>query len=433
MTTEKKASPVNDSKVTLSVAEYKAMLETGVPIEFVRQTKERFAYRHFTPDAPDGQETAEPDALYYFNFMWEFLPSAVVPASKTTFDLPRELDPSFDDVTFSDMEGKPHPTLKEFIDAPDSKLQAIMMIHKGKVVYETYPGMRPTDKHLWMSCTKPLPGTLVLDLIVAGKMDPKAPITEYVPELKGSAWDGVPVQAVLTMTTGLNADDMSGAMYKAGTMEQRYYMASFGDPYNGKKENWLEVIRESKKIAEPYTLYQYASMNAQVLSVAVENVTHKKFVDYLYERLFQYAGTKEMVANLFPDGSIHAATAMNSTLEDMARFGLLFTPTFKKVTGKEVISQKLIDRMFATKVPFEIYDPSFMGKMARNELGNQTVFGSGSQFDFLWEDGAFAKLGHNNQGLYIDPAREFVGVYFSTSTLPNYPIGYIRAAALSLK
>jgi len=419
--------------MTLSVAEYKAMLEKGVPIEFVRRAKKLFCVRHFSADAMDDKESAEPDALYYSNFMWEFLPCAIVPASRTTFDLPRELDPSFDDITFFDLEGKAHPTWKEFIDAPDSKLQAAMMIHKGKVVHETYPGMRSTDKHIWMSCTKPTTGTLVLDLILEEKMDPKAPITQYVPELKGSAWDGVPLQAVLNMTAGLNADDMSGKMFNAGTMEQRYYQASFGDLYNGKKENWLEVIREAKKIAEPYTLYQYASMNTQVMSVAVENVTHKKFVDYLYERLFQYAGTQEMVANLFPDGSIHSATCMNSTLEDMARYGLLYTPTFKKLTGKEVISQKLIDQMFATKVPVEIFNPSFVGRFAKDELGNQVVCGSSSQFDFLWDDGAFAKLGHNNQGIYIDPAREFVGVYFGASVVPNYPIGYMRAAALSLK
>jgi CubicO group peptidase (beta-lactamase class C family) len=419
-------------KINLSVAEYKAMLGKGVPIEFVRRAKKLFCVRHFSADALDNKESGEADALYYSNFMWEFLPSAIVPASKTKFDLLRELNPKWDNITFSDVNGKPHPTLKEFIDSPDSKLQAAMMIHKGKIVYETYPGMRPTDLHIWMSNTKPLAGTLVLDLIMNGKIDPKAPITQYVPELKGSAWDGVPVQAVLTMTAGLNADDMAGNMFVAGSMEQRYYQASFGEIYNGKIENWLDVIREAKKIAEPYKLYQYASMNTQVLSIAVENVTHKKLVDYLYERLFQYAGTREMVVNLFPDGSIHSATAMNSTLEDMARFGLLFTPTYKKITGKEVISQKLIDYMFSIKVPVDIFNPSAVGKMAVDELGNQKVCGSGAQFDFLWDDGALAKLGHNNQGIYIDPAREFVGVYFGASIVPNYPIGYMRAAALSL-
>lgn len=418
-------------KPTLTVAEYKALLEKGVPIEYVRRAKKLFSMRHFTIDALDHKESAAADALYYSTFMWEFLPSAIVPASKQTFKLPRSLDPAIGDVTFTDVNGKIHPTLKTFIDSPDSMLQGLMVIHKGKVVYETYPGMRPTDKHIWMSVTKPLTGTLVLDLIMEGKMDPDASITEYVPELKGSAWDGVPLQSVLNMTTGLDADDISGNMYKAGTMEQRYYQASFGDLYNGKKENWLEVIRESKKIAEPYTLYQYASLNTQVLSIAVENVTQKKFVDYLYERLLQYAGTSEMVVNLFPDGSIQAATAMNSTLEDLARYGLLYTPTFKKLTGKEVISQKLIDQMFATKVPIEIFTPSAVGQASNKLLGNQTVSGSGSQFDFLWEDGAFAKTGHNNQGIYIDPAREIVGVYFSTSLAPNYLIGYMRAAALS--
>ncbi len=417
---------------TLTLAEYKTMLEKGVPIEFVRRAKKLFSMRHFTADALDHKESAEDDALYYSTFMWEFLPSAVVPASKTKFDLPRALNPALGDVTFSDLKGKIHPTLKTFLDSPESKIQGLMMIHKGKVVYETYPGMRPTDKHIWMSVTKPLTGTLVLDLIMQGKMDPNASITKYVPELKGSAWDGVTLQSVLNMTTGLNADDISGNMYKADTMEQRYYQASFGDLYKGKKENWLDVIRESKKIAEPYTLYQYASLNTQVLSIAVENVTQKKFVDYLYERLLQYAGTSEMVVNLFPDGSIQAATAMNSTLEDLGRYGLLYTPTFKKLTGKEVISQKLIDQMFATKVPIEIFAPSAVGQAANELLGNQTVSGSGSQFDFLWKDGAFAKTGHNSQGLYIDPAREFVGVYFGVSLVPNYPIGYMRAVALSL-
>jgi len=88
--------------------------------------------------------------------------------------------------------------------------------------------------------------------------------------------------------------------------------------------------------------------------------------------------------------------------------------------------------MFATMVPKDIFDPSAVGQVAKVDCGNQTVWGSSSQFDFLWEDGAFAKLGHNNQGIYIDPAREFVGVYFSASLSHNYAIGYLRAAALSL-
>ncbi|TNJ44308.1 beta-lactamase family protein [Tamlana fucoidanivorans] len=419
-------------KNNLTVAEHKKLLEEGYPLNRMRRAQDLFSARHFTSDVMDDKETGMDDALYYHNFMWEFLPSAVVPASENQFELPRVLDSRFDEITYDDVEGNAFPTLIEYTNSSESRLQAIMMIHKGKVVYENYPGMRPEDKHVWMSVTKAVTGTLMMDLIVSGKVDDNAPITDYVPRLKGSDWDNVPVRAVLTMSAGLNADDVSGNMYKYGTMEQRYYQASFGDLYEGKHEDWIDVIREAKKIAEPYSLYQYASMNTQVLSVAIENVTGKKMVDHLYDRLFKYAGTGEFVPNLFPDGTIHSATAMNSTLEDMGRFGLLYTPSFQRITGKEVISQEIIDYLFESMIPAEIFNKNFVGKTAYKYLGDQAVIGSGAQFDFLWEDGALAKLGHNGQGIYIDPKRDFVGVYFSSSVDLNRPVGYMRAAALSL-
>lgn len=414
------------SAPTLSVAEYKAMIEKGVPLKFFKEAKKYYSIFHF--------EAAGDHALYYSSFINEFMPSAIVPASKITFELPRVIDPSFGNTTFMDIKGKAHPPMSEYVNAGYSRLQAMMMIHKGKVVYETYPGMRSTDRHIWMSATKPVTGSLVVDLILDGKMDPEASIVEYVPELKGSAWDDVPLQAVLNMTTGLDPDEMAD-MHDAGGVVNRYFLASFGEPYNGKVEGWLDVVRDAKKVAEPLTKYQYATLNTQVLGAAVENVTQKRLVDYAYERIFQYAGTKQMVAGLFPDGTLQAGTAMNSTLEDLGRFGLLYTPTYKKITGQEVISQKFLDHVFATKVPADLFYASTLGKAADDDLGSQRVSGSSSQFDFLWEDGALAKLGHNNQGLYIDPAREFVSVYFGDvpeSVLPNYPIGYSRAAALSL-
>ena len=36
---------------------------------------------------------------------------------------------------------RPTPTLNEFINEPGNRLQAILMIHKGKVIFESYPGM----------------------------------------------------------------------------------------------------------------------------------------------------------------------------------------------------------------------------------------------------------------------------------------------------
>jgi hypothetical protein len=56
------------------------------------------------------------------------------------------------------------------------------------------------------------------------------------------------------------------------------------------------------------------------------------------------------------------------------------------------------------------------------------------QFDGVFEDGALWKHGNLGQGIYIDPARDFVGVYYSTNGyIPPYGEdklpGYLRRAA----
>ena len=57
-----------------------------------------------------------------------------------------------------------------------------------------------------------------------------------------------------------------------------------------------------------------------------------------------------------------------------------------------------------------------------------------AQFDEVFEDGALWKHGNLGQGIYIDPARDFVGVYFPTNGyIPPYGEdkmpGYLRRAA----
>ena len=54
-----------------------------------------------------------------------------------------------------------------------------------------------------MSATKSFTGTLAGMLVAEGKIDPKAPVTEYVPELAKSAFGDATVTQVMDMTTGL--------------------------------------------------------------------------------------------------------------------------------------------------------------------------------------------------------------------------------------
>jgi len=52
-----------------------------------------------------------------------------------------------------------------------------MMIHKGKVVFEEYPGMNPMDRHVWMIPGKATVGLIMGMLAEEGKIDLDKPVS----------------------------------------------------------------------------------------------------------------------------------------------------------------------------------------------------------------------------------------------------------------
>ncbi|WP_164281409.1 serine hydrolase, partial [Stenotrophomonas indicatrix] len=58
-------------------------------------------------------------------------------------------------------------------------------------------------QHIAMSITKSFVGTLAAMLVADGKLDPAAPVTQYVPELKDTAYGDATVRQVMDMTVGV--------------------------------------------------------------------------------------------------------------------------------------------------------------------------------------------------------------------------------------
>ena len=65
----------------------------------------------------------------------------------------------------------------------------IAVLHRGKLIYERYFGaLKPHKPHIAMSVTKSFTGVLAGILVTEGKIDPQAQVTDYVPELRASAF-----------------------------------------------------------------------------------------------------------------------------------------------------------------------------------------------------------------------------------------------------
>ncbi|MFN0099959.1 MAG: serine hydrolase domain-containing protein, partial [Gemmatimonadaceae bacterium] len=82
---------------------------------------------------------------------------------------------------------------------------AVLVLHEGRIAYERYRfGNGPRTRWMSMSVAKSVTSTLIGAALRDGairSLDDS--VTRYVPSLTGSAYDGVTVRQVLTMTSGV--------------------------------------------------------------------------------------------------------------------------------------------------------------------------------------------------------------------------------------
>src|SRR5690606_8496943 len=81
----------------------------------------------------------------------------------------------------------------------------LIVLKDGEVVYETYQrGNRPETRWMSMSVAKSITSTLVGAAVQDGhiaSLDDM--VVDYVPSLKGSAYDGVSIHDILLMASGV--------------------------------------------------------------------------------------------------------------------------------------------------------------------------------------------------------------------------------------
>lgn len=410
-------------------------VKEGFDKKYIDEAREAFSNFHM--------QLGGDHALYYTTHMTTLLPAARAFSKGPVSELERAPDPSIGSTTYKYKDGTTSPTFNEHIHSFDSRLQGIMVLHKGKVVYEAFPGMRPEQSHIWASVAKTVVGTLLTMLEVEGKVDTSRPITDFVPELKGTKWDEVKLSEALNMEAGLDIAETGEATLNPRSVFQRMLAADFNVPNaDGKLENDMQVLRDVEWIPgeRPGEVARYSSTTTKVLGAAIEGITGKTFTDYAEERIWSKIGARApLEVNLTPSGVPIAYGLINSTLPDMARYGLLFTPSWHVVSDERVISPQVLRRLQTAGNPEawekgDFKEHTWLEKSFGGEGLEMPIFNS-HQWDDVWADGAIHKHGNLFQGLYVDPKRDFVAAWFSTS--PVYrggdPIpGFVRTVAMKL-
>jgi len=398
------------------------------PFDFAKAAQSSFDNFHY--------QLGGDHALYYNKNLSELLPTAYSAPHPDFLPLERGIDASIGDaVRFTPAEGE--MSLSEYIVHPNHRVQGVLMIHQGKVVYEEYPGMNPMDRHVWMS-----PGNATVGLVMGmmaeeGKIDLSKQVIDYVPELAGTNWDGIPMIDAANMATGLALEETLESIIDPTSIIVRFFSAEFGaeNPDTGEVDNWLEVLGGAEKIEgeEPGEVFRYSSAVTEVFVLAAEKIDNMTWSELFQQRVWGKVGARQdFQHHLMPDGTAVSHGLISTTLEDFGRFGMVFTPSWDKTAHEEIVSASLLERL-QTSGNVEAFQAGAKFEGLKEDFGETPLMNS-MQFDAVFEDGALWKHGNLGQGIYIDPARDFVGVYFSSNGyIPPYGEdkmpGFLRRAA----
>jgi CubicO group peptidase (beta-lactamase class C family) len=323
-------------------------------------------------------------------------------------ELPRALRDDIDGITFTPMGRSDTMTWEQSLAA--NYTDAIVVLHRGRIVYERYFGvMNEHNAHMAMSVTKSIFGTLGAMLVAEGRLDEKALVGQYIPELKDTAYGDATVRQVLDMTVGVryseNYADPAAEIWqhvRAGGVFPR-------PPGYAGPTSFYGFLQTLQKEGEHGEAFAYKTVNSDVAGWLIRRATGQSVGAVLSERIWQKLGA-EQDAYLLVDsvGTEFAGGGFNPTLRDMARFGEMMRLD-GRFNGLQIVPRAVVDdiRKGASQADFA-------------KAGFKTLPGW-SYRDMWWvshdDHGVFEARGIHGQAIYIDPKAEMVIARFA-----SYPL-----------
>ncbi|UVC15390.1 serine hydrolase domain-containing protein [Mesorhizobium onobrychidis] len=371
-------------------------------------------------DAPPPVEkriTIESDTVLQFpqmrwslSHMRELMPTVNVwrkPGAPSHFER-HEKTGEIDALTFTDTNGR---TLRFDEALIDNYTDGIVVLHRGRLVYERYFGaLEPHLPHACHSVTKSYAGTVAAAFVHEDVLNDTKTVAYYLPELQGTGWEDATLRQVMDMQTGLAYTEV----YEDERSGVRAYMRACGwrprpVGYDGPKTlcDYLQTVRKEGTHGETF---DYKTVNTDVMTWVMTRVTGRSFAELLQERLWAPLGCEEDgYLTIDPVGTPLAGAGLSASLRDLARFGELIRCE-GAWNGKQVI-------------------PAFVVHDVQNGDHPAKLSGGYSYRSQWWvthdELGAVEARGIHGQRLYIAPEAEMVVVRFASHPFANSQVGDI--------
>ena len=310
-------------------------------------------------------------------------------------------------------EVAPDDTIRRALDSilerafaePDSqrprRTQAIVIIHKGRVVAERYaPGIGPETRLLGWSMTKSVMNALVGILVRDGRLSLDSPVPLPAWRNPGDPRGAITLKQLLQMTSGLRFDE---GMASTRSDVIRMLLQS---------DDMADFAADRALEAPPGSRWEYASGTSVLIASVIRHVLNddQAYVRFPREALFDRIGMNSAVIETDAAGTFVGSSLMYATARDWARFGQLYLND-GLWNGERILPEGWVDY---TRIPVSV-DPN-RGYGAHFWLG--TPADPGEPVGGLPE-GALQAAGHESQFVAVLPSHDAVVVRLGRTRLPD--------------
>ena len=262
---------------------------------------------------------------------------------------------------------------------------ALVIVHDGKLRLERYGlGFGPDGRWTSFSVAKSITSTLVGAALKDGairSMDDK--VSEYLPQMKGSAYDEVSIRQLMTMT--------SGVRWNEDYADPASDVARFN---NHKPEEGVDALvsymRRLPRAAPPGTRWNYSTGETNLVGVLLSHATGKTLSAYLSQKIWVPAGMEQQATWILSrTGQEISGCCLQAATRDFARFGLFL------LDGARIDGQSIVPDGWLAEATSSRTDIGVPGR------------GYGYQW-WTYDDGSYTARGIFGQAIFIDPKRRLV-------------------------
>ncbi|MGD0103881.1 MAG: serine hydrolase domain-containing protein [Rhodopila sp.] len=280
------------------------------------------------------------------------------------------------------------------------RTDGLLILKRGEIALERYgigggPESRGTSHSTAKSITSTLVGAALHDGAI-GSLDDRCDL--YLPQLRGSAYEGVTVRNAMRMCSGVAWSDTDDGEADAGRLRQALVSRQPG--------SILDLLCTLPRTHPQGAVFNYSTVESCLLGALVAAATGRTLADYCAETIWGPAGMEaDGYWALEAEGGLEFGGAgVSACLRDVGRFGQLVLEDGEAFSGRRLL-------------PPGWRDLAGQPDSAATAFG-RLMPGSRAGYGYQWwalphgptgiHAGAFVAIGACGQYIYVNPAEQVV-------------------------